>query len=372
MIVSAWDPGKGHSFLCDGYDADGYFHVSFGNEDGYGNGYYYFTFLTPDMPEWHQFKDNPEGGFNLLQCLTTGVRPRTSVSSPEQHLYAFSHLTPMDNSTVVVHHLCNIGWNKHEGRVGLALMPGGQFVYQYSRDFLLEEVEDTTYTDTISIQLPPQLADGTYRLVPVYEDNGKLVEARTMVGVPNYLICSVEQGVSSLKEPDDATFDLHVTDVSDFPDLFAHWTRPDYTITLRNDGSEYSGRFYVALYTDDAPQVNVIIAREGLSLGTGETAVRPFTETVFRNPPEGTYHLRILADIDLFSDSLVTIYDDPQREITVVKTLPTHIETAETSAPHDGSVFYDLSGRPISPHNSKAVRRPVIVVTDGKARKIMR
>lgn len=388
IIVSAWTPGQGHSFVCDGYDADGLFHVSFGNPDGYGNGYYYFTFLTPDMPEWHQYKDNPEGGFNLLQAITTGVQPLVGTTPAPQHwLYAFSHLELVEATTreltLVVHNLCNIGWNRHEGLVGIALRPetngsaantadsDDHILYAYEREFLLEEVDDTTYTDTLRLRLPDRLADGHWRIVPVYDDNGTLTEARTMVGIPNFLRCTVRDGQAAVSYPEESQFDLHVTAVTDFPDTLYHWTRPSYTVSLLNQGNEYSGRFFVALYTDANPQVNVIIAREGISIESGEEAVRPFSETVFRNPEPGTYHLRILADIDLFTDSLVTLYDNPDIDITVLKTPPTGIEECQEAWENGEVANYGLDGRQLTGAEIRTRRQPYISIRNGKTLKLV-
>lgn len=389
MIVSGWSPGLAHSFVCDGYDRDGLFHVNFGNEGGDANGYYYFTFLTPDQPQWNNYKEYAENGFNMLQSITTGIRPRLpEQESTEQHLYAFSHLeilgdSPQQYNTtdIAVCNLGNVGWNKHEGRVVIALRNSKDvterqttqtpiILYDYDRDFLLEEVDDTTYTDTILIQIPQTTADGTYRIVPMYEDNDVWVEARTMVGIPNYLRCEVVGGNATLSQPVNDRFDLKVTAVENFPEIMGHWTRPQYAIRLRNEGSEYSGRMYVALYTDEAPEQNVIIGRVGISLGQDEEARYPFQVTVLQKPPVGIYHLRILADIDVFTDSLVTLYDDPERDIEVVKTLPMGVE--DVTDAHTEPTRYDLTGRRITATEPRNRHLPVIEVMNGKGRKILR
>ena len=391
MLVGGWTTGLAHSFVCDGYDENGYFHINFGNVAGQGNGFYYFNFLTPDVEEWHQHGDNPEDGFNMLQCITTGIQPLLpgQQAAPQHWVYAFSHweqLYPQnDPLCLVVHNLCNIGWNRHEGQVAIALKPErmgnaavsnleeGCLLYTYDREFLLEEVDDTTYTDTLQLSIPQHVKDGTYRIVPVFEDQGQWVEARTMVGIPNYLRCTVSGQQVSVVPPSEELFDLKVTDVSDFPTLFVHWTRPDYTIHLRNDGCEYSGRFYVALYSDAQPEQNVIIAQEGISIQPGETAVRPFTEMVFGKVPVGIYHLRIMVDVDLFSDSLVTIYDDPQTDIEVVATLPTGIEEVKSEKLNVKAVeAYDLQGRRLDAVDARRRRQVVIERYRGSARKVLR
>ena len=190
-----------------------------------------------------------------------------------------------------------------------------------------------------------------------------------MVGIPNFLRYVVNNGRASITEPTDALFDLKVTSIDSFPNIFLHWTRPHYSITLRNDGNEYSGRLFVALYTDAAPDQNVIIARVGVFLAEGQEAAYPFETTVFRTPPVGTYHLRLLADIDLFTDSLVTIYDDPNRDIQVYKNLPDGIESLTVN--NENLTYYDLTGRRISASEARKRRQPCIITDGTKFRKIL-
>lgn len=382
LIVSGWNPGQAHSFICDGYDREGLFHISFGNRAGYGNGYYYFNFLTPDMPEWKSYKEHAEGGFNLLQSITTGVRPRQrGEESPQHFVFGFSHLELLEqndrSADIVVHNLGNLGWNKHEGRVAVALKPEASdreptLLYTYERDFLLEEIDDTTYTDTLHLQVPRGMADGTYHIVPLFEDgDGQWKEARTMVGIPNFLRCKIDDDHAAIAQPADAFFNLKVTAIDDFPDVFQHWTRPQYSITLRNEGSEYSGRLFVALYTDEAPEQNVIIARVGVSLTEGQEAEYPFETTVFRTPTPGIYHLRLLADIDLFTDSLVTIYDNPSRDIQVYKKLPVSIAETTSEAHSGNTQIFTLDGLRITPAEARQRRLPVIIKKEGKSKKIL-
>ncbi len=60
-----------------------------------------------------------------LQSITTGVRPRIpGQESPQHYEFGFSHLEWLNETNdLVVYHLGNLGWNKHEGRVGIALKP---------------------------------------------------------------------------------------------------------------------------------------------------------------------------------------------------------------------------------------------------------
>ncbi len=357
IIVNAWSPTLGHSFSCDGYDTDGYFHIRFGNPEGDADGYYYFTWLTPDQPLWYD-KDNPERGLNLLQSITIGIQPPAATTvSPQRYFFGFSHIDALGNDQVAIYHLGNIGWNVHTGRVALALKASDApavtdtasttLLYTYSRTFALEEIDDTTYSDTLSLRLPTSLADGIYRICPVYEQDGQFFEARTMVGTPNFLRCQVDHGQAVLSTATEAQAQLSISDVI-FPDSVELNLAPSFSIRVTNNGAEYSGRLYFALVP--SPQADTrlnIFNEEGLSLEPGETACRTFARTPLRNVRQGTYFLRIMADCNLFTDSLSILYQDSSHAVTVLPAGYTAIQypTSDTAAPL--SVF-DLQGRPVS------------------------
>ncbi len=396
MLVNAWSPAGGHSFTCDGYDTRGFFHVNFGNPGNDGDCFLFFTWLTPDQPKWHDV-NNPEGGLNLLQAITTGIRPKTSATpSAQTHIFGFSHILPLSDTTVVVRDLCNLGWNTLPGRVALALKPAGAgrktsvgstpLLHVYDREFLLEELDDTTYTDTIVLRVPSDTPGGNYRVVPVYEENGQWVEARTMVGIPNYLDCHIAREASapqaeiSLTIPECATARLTASDVV-FPDTVVRGKKPSYSFKVHNEGAEYSGRIYIVL-NPVAPELQLdstsiptrhhVICQEGLSIGKNETLVRAFNNTAFHYTPNGQYHLRLMVDVDLFSDSAVVIYEDKSRTVTVVPAdyatginpLPTATGISANTEP--SALYFDLTGRAIPPtllhrHTVYLVRRGAAV-----------
>ncbi len=386
IIVSGYSEQLAHNFVCDGYDENGLFHINFGNPESDGNGYYYFTWLTPDQPQWHDV-DNPETGLNVLQSILVGIKPRAG-DTPQRYAFAFSHMEQLEGLRVAVHHLSNMGWNRHQGQVALALKPSGsptvtpaastRLLYTYQRDFLLEEIDDTTYTDTIDLQQPLQdvlphiLTTETYRIVPVYQQGNELHEVRTMVGTPNHLLCQfAPNGQATLTHPVAAEARLQAYNVV-FPDTVSKWSSPPFSFDIRNDGAEYSGRLFIALYSPDQPQVNRIFCEEGLSIGTGETLHRNFKITNILTHPIGIYHLRIMVDNSLFTDSLITIYDDPTHEIVMMPVEYTAIE-APVMPTQPGQAqknrFYGLDGRR-SDENSMVADRIYLVGQDGRYRKI--
>ena len=383
LIVSGWSLDLGHSFVCDGYDANGFFHCNFGNPQGDANGYYYFTWLTPDQPRWHDV-DNPETGFNLLQALITGIRPRKpNQPGKERHLFAFAYMevlepdeedeTAVKEPCIVVHALSNIGWNRHHGRVGIALKTAGQpertpvgtttLVYTYQHDFLLEEIEDTCYTDTIPVSIlvnrpQQQPATGSYRLVPVFEEDGMFVEARTMVGTPNFLYYTPDPTATNgvtVSEPENEWAQLSVSDVS-FPDTIQVLQPPHFTLRVHNDGNEYSGRLYLALRTysetpDEKPAQVRVFNELGISLLPGETQTLEFKMFALQGIAPGKYTLMILNDVDLFTSAINVLHNDLEHIITVI---PSNYYTAIDdvhSSGIDNDIYYNMQGiRTTSPN----------------------
>lgn len=365
MIISGYNASGGHSFLCDGYDSNGFFHIRMGWPDEEANGYYYFTWLTPDLPEWHDV-NNPEGGFNILQSILVGIKPKGQQQvSQQRYMFGFSYINTLSGEKVVttrnqtidicVYSLANCGWNKHNGVVGIALKNIGEgrisaihnsrLLYTYDREFSLEEFTDSVYDDTISICIGQDVVDGKYKIVPVYEENGKYVEARTMVGQPNYLVCEVNKNSVSIYEPDNESSNLVISDV-DFPSLIYQNTTPPHGFTVTNYGAEYSGRLYIGLYHEVAPTKNLIFCMTGISIGSGESQRFDFKQSYIGIAPGTLYHLRIISDVSLLNDSSIVVYDNTEDYIEIRKQ-ETGIKEIDSDHIVGNTRYYDLTGRRI-------------------------
>lgn len=73
IILNGQAPAEGgHSFVCDGYDGKGYFHINWG-WSGLSNGYYALDALNPDA----QGIGSYDGGYNFSQNGIFGIRPAT-------------------------------------------------------------------------------------------------------------------------------------------------------------------------------------------------------------------------------------------------------------------------------------------------------
>ena len=82
VIYNGRDDWGGHSFVCDGYDGNGYYHFNWG-WGGMSDGYFLFFGLNPSNQGIGSF----EGGYNLDQNIIYNIRPpKNGESSVKQQI----------------------------------------------------------------------------------------------------------------------------------------------------------------------------------------------------------------------------------------------------------------------------------------------
>jgi len=362
--------GSGHAFIIDGYDTQGLYHINWG-WGGWCNGYYNIDYMNPDQPEWYHDPDRMENGLNMLQNYTIGIQPadRQPIGTTPDitHEYAFSHIELLDTtSTIVVHNLGNIGWNEHQGRVSLVLtqLESDEVispVYDYRHRFMLEEIADTTYTDTIRLQIPDNIPYATYRLMPMFYSNGIWTRARTSCGTPYFIYVDHKPDGIHLRQPQGAIGHLQLTDFK-CPDTISRRTFPHITLTLQNNSDEeYCGRVYLTYEAMPNAPLLQLLTRVGLYLQPHETRNIDFRYQYIGSQVPDTLYLHVLYDVDLFSDSIV-FFDKTAEAIVIDES--SNISPQLVDHQISTNRNYDTGGRPLT----RPFNHQIIITEDGKKR----
>ena len=322
--------------------------------------------MSPDQPEWYD-KNNPEGGMNLLQLALVGVKP-AEPGSQKTHLFALSHIEILkgegsreEKLIVAPHNLCNIGWSENEGQTALALLNNdgvASFLKYYDRVFDLEEITDTSYTDTLTFSIPAEVADGTYRLCVVYEDNGEWKEAKATIGTPNYANVRIDGDKVAITTAEESQASLSLVSLN-FPDTLIQYKEAAYSLSINNEGADYYGR--LIFYCEDLAGTLYLLNDIGMYIPRGETITRTFSRKTVKLP-SGKYHLKVAYDIDVLSDSII-ILNEP-KDIYVAKQEASGINEITTNKGKNR--IYDLSGRPAFPRPHEATRSKDIYIHNGK------
>ena len=384
--------GGGHAFIIDGYDSNGLYHINWG-WGGWCNGYYNIDYMTPNQPKYGKLPDRQENGANILQAFTLGVQPQTmAVGTRESHEMAFAGISIVGKTTekadcesmseletsyghdqtIVVSNLCNIGWNDFTGRVSLALKEVEKespvaFVHEFNHDFTVEI--DTANTDTLNLVLPSNLADGTYQLLPMYEDEDGWTEVRTSRGTPNYLMVKVDGENVCCQVPKSAAANLVLTDFQ-FPDTVTRGGTAEFSLTVSNESEdEFCGRFYVVYENAEKASGLSVLAGIGQYLQAGEQHTVGFRFAKM-NIKGDEACIRVVCEPDLFTDSLI-VFD--QSKTVTVRDATTGIDEIvaevngsqaghnESSVLNKETPLYNLSGRRI-----KSIPTKQIFITEGK------
>lgn len=160
----------GHSFVCDGYDKEGYFHFNWG-WGGLSDGYFLLDALDPI----HQGIGGADGGFDFNQDVIVGIRPDHEGTSE------------WSNSMLIGASDLNMRYDSEENALWVNVMvynsgPGpiadGMVGFAYERTdsndapiYQLEPFGECRVLygfSSYALDLP-ELADATYRVYPVYK-----------------------------------------------------------------------------------------------------------------------------------------------------------------------------------------------------------
>lgn len=173
--------GGGHAFVCDGYDANGFFHINWG-WSGWFDGYFLLHALEPEG----QGAGGYEGGYNLHQGILTGIQPDKGGVPDNGAQILSTGLIPVDdvvtkgNSLVFEsERIQSENWISDAVRFNLGLLfyngLGEQVASVPMNSGYLELERNYYYSFTsqnMIFNFPEDLADGEYKLVLAFSDYG--------------------------------------------------------------------------------------------------------------------------------------------------------------------------------------------------------
>lgn len=289
----------GHAFVCDGYDANGLFHINWG-WSGMSNGYFVLSDLTPAS----QGIGGSRSGYNRQQIAVVGIQPQ---NSPEREEYQILLDTTMiasqeevgrnDYFTVEFHGLWNRGVKTFSGDIAAVLCDreSGEVVEVLTSHEVTFESMYGWEEDSYKMTIPGSVPEGIYHLCLAYRVAGKTDchVIRTVVGKPNYLSVIVSDDRVYVSSPMVEEVDLQQDAFEVMGNLYTG-CEGKFRYTVTNHGGEYvSGLFLLWQSADDASQT-VIGTINPVVIASGETLTFEVSETVPVEP--GEYNVVLMCD----------------------------------------------------------------------------
>lgn len=186
VIINGHDPGEmGHSFICDGYDGNGYFHFNWG-WSGMADGWFTLDALNPDSMGIGGFGS----GFNFSQNAIVGIQPPVSTTRIAPTLVQSGNLTAQLSGSTVRFGTSDYSISDYEGWINYSgVTINGNFGAKFEPvDGGTEsEIVDATVSGVLKLSIPansivvstkrmmanlPQVPNGKYKVTLMVHPEG--------------------------------------------------------------------------------------------------------------------------------------------------------------------------------------------------------
>lgn len=254
VIADGYNEESGHAFVCDGYDALGYFHFNWG-WGGSSDGYYLLSALNPGS----QGVGGSSHGYNKNTAFYIGIQPKTASSQPaipqmaaEKSTISKVQMGRNERFDLSLIRLENKGITDFTGSYGVALYDEDETqlvtILAQKDNYTLHAGYYRTTEAILSCSIPKDLPVGTYHLCAVYKD-------------ANYgwmrLLCTQDDYYRTLYITDsqitvydnNAPASISLTQAISFPnpDSVPITGAPLY-FAMKNEGGTFSGQISARIY----------------------------------------------------------------------------------------------------------------------------
>lgn len=360
IVYSGQATDGGHSFVCDGYDGNGYYHINWGWQSD-NDGYFLLSALNPTT----QGTGGYEGGYNSRQDAE--IRIQAPVEGSELFLPLYSTAGFAYNSTYNGYGFGEGGGYLNYSSAPMTFTPGLRLVAQ--ADTRAEDAEEyyvagnpVTFSGANGTKLSGHvyfttaplfsLEPGTYEAYPVAKLQGSDNWQKIYVPATDNQFITVRLGDNGVvtydgTDPNDVTVNTKITDIIQ-PTPWQEGETGTMETTFTNSSS-----------ADDTLALSFCFTNtetgQYYEVGTWNVTIEPGTVTYALNfpvnLPKGTYTAYAMNGANKISDTY-TMYVDTETEVASL------IEQGDVK-------YFNLQGVPVA-HPQKG---GIYIVTDGKKAK---
>ncbi len=343
VVYSGAGSGGGHAFVCDGYDADGKFHINWG-WGGYSNGYFETSALNPSGLGI----GGGSGGFNSYQSILVGIQ-RPVANSEHISVLGFAGFNNIpvgernrtDKFSLSLEKVYNIGGFDYNGTIQLALMQDDVFIQNFKNYPINALPSNYGYSQihVNDLSILSSVANGNYQIKFRYKnEKGDMVPLLVRQG--RVKVVNVEVTDTKIKFSSSAP--SHQVALVEKPVTATnlYYNRPGHIkLKLSNLGdNDYNAQVGLKLVhkTDNSITQELYHTSISVPIGTTEKEISAFAEI---NVPAGDYYLEVYYDNknDITNEQFPTTLFEPSEhnriEVTVLEepTELTHLSMDDIS-----------------------------------------
>lgn len=287
----------GHSFVCDGYDAGGYFHINWG-WGGMSDGYFLLTALEPGQ----QGIGGSTSGYNFDQSIIACVSKPKGGSVPYINMLMEGSLAASPESVALGEQLLVQGETFNFSTVNVSGTPGLKLVDQsgtvfYASGSPVSDLKPLSGIGSYYVTLPSDLAEGTYTATPAfYTSYGQWQDVPVRISGPQSFKVTVANDLATISENTAAT--VRAIDFRLLSELY-DGQQMHLGAELVNPGSEEFYGAVAPVLVNSSGSVVAMGESYPVDLGSGESAPFDYIGTFDRfdssgKPASGSYTLYII------------------------------------------------------------------------------
>ena len=308
----------GHSFVCDGYDGNGYFHINWG-WGGMSDGFYLLDALNPD----EYGIGGAAGGYNLGQQVVLNITPYTGETLPSQLMQFGSATGSISDGklSLQLEDAGNPGFQYINPapvtltfglKVVNATDPSQAVQYFESAKKNLEAKQSSFYTwdeDGTSVDLSKvSMTEGDeYNfIISTYITLGSSSAWSEVVAMPGkYNYVTVRKTATGYELVDNTIGDISVSDFS-IVSSPVYWNSPvEFSATFTNDSSSPLTRNYSAVFFDSTGKEVYKMENYSINVDSGSTLSDSWTSVDW-------YKENGAGDVTAATEFTVKLYDNWQ------------------------------------------------------------
>ncbi len=193
----------GHSFVCDGYNSDGFFHINWG-WGGLSDGYFKLTALDPDS----QGIGGSSSGYNINQGMVANICKAGEGSGTLSPKFTCAGEFSVSPTKASLGSVVTVEGGFYNGAAGsMAIYVGLRITAPDGSETILTGTGATLSPNYgwnwFRVTLPKTLAEGTYQVEPVFRlTGGEWNKVPIKISYPQYVIMTVSVNTAEFTKAD--------------------------------------------------------------------------------------------------------------------------------------------------------------------------
>jgi hypothetical protein len=259
VIYSGNTDSIGHTFVCDGYDSNDFFHINWGWGGRY-NGYFELSSLESSSPGINGII----GGFSQNQDIIAGIKKPDGISNTNYQIDLYSNGLTSSTSSVSINNstslslsygIINYGLNTYSGELGIGLYKNGVFQSVLKPIYSISSLQsDYGYFGdnqlSFNVSLGNLASETTYQLYAIYmpADSSSWSIIRGTNSLNNYLNLAINNGIATITKPDNTPV-LTLTQALSLSGKAYKNKTANFSLTVKNTGTEFYSNIGIYLYS---------------------------------------------------------------------------------------------------------------------------